>query len=335
MHDGSCEQEAADGCFFFYTAPLASACANLMLLFRERCRVFLRVARTTLGLALVLFSLSCGNRPTLPHVEGKVLDIFGEALPGVVVSAESGRIQTLTDHHGQYRIYVTQGETDLDFMKNGYTRAQYRVESISPTNNTVVLPDIVLHPLPSTRGVYLLEGRRFFPTEVVEPAAFLTQDGRRLLGVRGSPERGTDNTRPTLLAYEMPMYDVQLYQLGRVRGAEPGSQTAFTEWVWIPVQEVPIHLEAVDAPKRSLFRIIYETDALPQGVYAIHWGALHGRSVIDPPQVFIFRIGPPLPPPVEEEKPAAEKKGKRKEKVEDAPTPPAVHDPESSDIREE
>ncbi len=235
-------------------------------------------------------------------IQGKVLDVKGEALPGVAVEARSTGYQALTDGLGQYRIPYQPGDVTLDFSKTGYTPGilQLKVD----TQRHVEATPVSLWPLPEGRGVYLFEKYQYIRTDFVIPEPYRNKrDASVVYGVPRASDVQTTNNEPMIICYGLQPYDAKLTRM-ELREVEPdiGERMEKALRVWAAAGDLPITYETIDEPEKHLFHI-KPVKPLEYGSYAVHWGALYGATTQEEPRMFFFTVVNPNPPAPQPEKP--------------------------------
>ena len=253
-----------------------------------------------------------------------MVNIQGEALPGVAVQVEGTNYQALTDGLGQYRVPYTSGEVVLHFMKTGYTPGT--MELAEASGGEITAQAVSLWELPLDKGVYLYEDYRYRETTKVVPEEIYTADQRKVYATRRWPEVETTVTAPLILCYKMPDWDVRFCRMELSELNEPLPGGGFEEaQVLSRTKTIPARLVAIDQPE-GLLRQLELPGPLEPGTYAVHWGALDGASASDP-RIFTFSVVDyelTLPPPEEgeaegEKDEAPEESAETEESEDDAP----------------
>lgn len=274
--------------------------------------------------AVAALSLAGCNRAELlgeTEVRGKVTDIQGEAVPGVVVSVLEPFKQCLTTGLGQYDLVVDSGRIELHFMKTGYTSGTLVIADAEP--GTVAARPVSLWRLPQMTGVFLFEDYTYRRGAPLKPKAYVGEDGRVVYGVgklTGVVE--TRAAKPLLLCHKMPWYDAKLCLLGTIKAAAPESPSVKEE-VWVSEKTLPLAMAPLDEPDRLLWEVRLMEQLAP-GIYAIHWGALEGYTSTDP-RIFAFAVAQAsgessLPPGAGEEPLAAPEEDEAAAEPEDGET---------------
>lgn len=248
-------------------------------------------------------------------VRGTVVDVSGEALPGVAVAVRDQDAQTTSNELGAYQLRCVPGDLSLTLMKTGYTPGYLTVTAVSGATEVT---QARLWPLPIARGVYLFENYRYLEIDRTEPKRYVTREFGLVHAVKKDISFVTELTQPTIICFKMPVYDVQLHQMKEVEASDAELETPnYAQRVWAPVRALPISARPIDEPEHLLVELRLDAPLEP-GAYGVHWGALQGYAGTDS-RVFLFRVVPP------EEKAAAEQAAKEAPEEEAAAeTPPAT-----------
>lgn len=257
--------------------------------------------RTTLAIgfsvAFLVFASGCGTG----FIEGTVVDITGETLPGVAVEVRGMPYEGLSDAHGRYRVKYQPGDLELYFAKTGYTPGML-VLSVNEMRSVEATP-VVLWRLPDGGGVYLYEAHRYRRTDFIPPAEFRSIDNSAetssIFGTTRWPTVETTDREPLILCFKMPVYGCKLYQMNLVETRPIADDTGSTTVsAWVPGEDIPIVTEPIDAPEGLLVRI-RPMNPLEIGSYAAHWGALDGSPVENEIRMFFFSVVDEITPPSE------------------------------------
>jgi len=224
-------------------------------------------------------------------IEGTVVDIKGEPLPGVAVTIAGHNRQALTNALGVYKLTVNPGTYMFSFDKSGYTPGRFEIEV--STQKKITARTVTLWCLPPGNGVFLYDNYRYRATRAVERETFLAQDGRLLYGtIKFDPDHpdsiSTKNNQPVLLCYNMPRSGVFLHRLERSEIILEDSRTGTAVRIWLPVESLPAELLAIDEPEGLLQQVHFDHPLKP-GVYAVNWGAFEGAAGNDP-RMYIFSV---------------------------------------------
>ncbi len=240
--------------------------------------------------ALCLTFTGCG----VGYIEGTVVDVAGEALPGVAVQVEGTPHQGLSNALGRYTVKYEPGQLSLYFSKTGYTPGML-VLDVNEMRSVEATP-VLLWRLPEGKGVYFYENHRYRRTDFVNPAPFKSKlDGSIIYGTPRWPRESTTDPEPLIICYKMPIYGGKLCQMTLME-VQPTSEQATAQEVsaWAVGKEIPIAMEPIDAPEGLLVQIRMNTP-LEMGAYAVHWGALNGDQSQDE-RMFFFNVVEPIEP---------------------------------------
>lgn len=238
------------------------------------------------GIGAVLVSVVVGCNPV--RISGTVVHVNGEALPGVAVTVEGTDYQALTNELGQYEVGFRPGRVILRFAKTGYTPG--KAEVFVDAYESVPAEPVELWPLPSAPGVYLFDDYRYRSAEPIQPKAYNTLTSGLIHGTVRWTQVNTLEQEPLIICFsKKPRYGLTLcrLELADVLPAEAvdGSNTL---GVWTQTRTVPMSPVAIDE-QGTLLQLRLEHPLGP-GCYAVHWGALDGKSRSDP-RMFVFRVG--------------------------------------------
>jgi hypothetical protein len=272
-------------------------------------------------------------------VEGVVTDTAGEALPGVAVRVEETDAEALSNGVGRFRVRTSGNEATLIYAKTGYAGAR---QSVERTDGIVVnARAVALWKLPLRSGVYLLEGGIYREATRALPQRFLLREGGAVYGTRRAADAAVEELLPRLIFFQTPRYDAVLARLMPTEVAVLGEGGELPVWTVAGTIKPP--LEALPGSENQLFTLRLD-DALEPGVYAVHWGALEGRSGVDS-QAYLFEVlEPPAPEEPEEggetaegETPEDAADGEDAGESESAPEPESApeHEPEPETAEDE
>lgn len=261
----------------------------------------------SIAIAFLLLPLAACNRDA---IEGRAVNMRGEALPGVTVAVAGADTQDLTDALGQYQIAVPAGADALLFSKSGYTSAKVPLEK----GRRGAPPEAVLWVLPMNAGVYDASQQTYHESTWALPKQYYLKDGSAAFGVELPAEVLESTTEPFLLAHRTPRYNAQLSRLVEEEARLQGIQDKSIA-VWVEAGTMAVGLEPLDPMDSLLLRVQIDRPLEP-GVYGIHWGAMEGYTTLDN-RVFLFRI--PEPPAPEGEEAAPDAEGEPAEEGADAP----------------
>ncbi len=103
------------------------------------------------GLVLVLFTGCSKNE----NIEGKVEDIFGNALPDVTVKIEKSTFTAKTDDSGLYSLDYAPSSMKLIFSKDGYTTMSLSLDIKQKTHYPA--ETVTLYPIPKEEGIFYID----------------------------------------------------------------------------------------------------------------------------------------------------------------------------------
>lgn len=219
-------------------------------------------------------------------IEGTVMDVKGDTLPGVVVSVAGTGSEVVTNTLGKYKIGYVPGTIQLKFAKTGYTPGELDLGVI--TSNIPAVP-VTLWPLPQNRGVFIFDNNRYYSTTNFEPQSFITEKIGSVYGSRKIPETITYRTEPMIVCYKMIRSGISCSRLEK-RSVKPiglGSKSPPIEII-VPTATITIEQVPIDEPEHRLVQLRF-AESLKPGMYAIHWGALRGYTTTDK-RIFTFIV---------------------------------------------
>lgn len=254
----------------------------------------LNVLRPIIGVGFAIMLSGCGT----PAMSGIVRNVEGEALPGVSIQVAGSDTTAVSNARGEYQLDVGSGRHTIVYAKSGYT-----VSRLDVTNDVESIPVVELWNLPPQKSVFLYDNTLYTPTTWVMPKRFYMTDGTIDHGTQRIPEAVTDKPVPTILFYRTPRYDARLTRLQEKEAQLPQDDKQKFN-IWAAGGTVGIDLEPVDPADPSLMRLNF-TETLQPGMYAIHWGALEGYTVIDE-RIYLFEVIPPENPLFDEVAPRFE-----------------------------
>lgn len=270
------------------------------------------------GALLTLFTASVFSSGCMQNafLRGRVYDVSGQELPGVVVRVIGTEYEGLSNGNGIYSLRSASGELELEFAKTGYAPVRQTVSV--PSLGIFDIEPVQLWPIPVGEGVYTFENFRYRQTDHPRVNRYNIQDAGFAYGTPvepsleityADPKESPDRNPPPLIAHKMSPYDARLHKLRKVnaamahtgavgRGDKSKRDIQYTEEVWIADEAIQITTRPLDEPERLLLEM-RATRPLTPGVYAIHWGALEGYDSIDP-RVFLFEVIEPVTENVQE-----------------------------------
>ncbi len=254
------------------------------------------------GMIAVLIGVA-GCSPV--RISGTVTDVKGDALPGVAVTVEGTDYQALTNELGQYEVGFGPGRVILRFAKTGYTPG--KAEVFADAHESVPAGPVELWPLPSAPGVYLFEDYRYHSAEPIQPKPYDTLTAGLVHGTVRLTQVNTFEQEPLIICFGKPRYGLTLCRLEladvTLTDTVPGSNSLS---IWRQARTVPMSPSAIDE-QGTLLHLRLERPLIP-GCYAVHWGALEGKSKPDS-RMYVFNIGEAgifEPLPKDEPKPEAD-----------------------------
>jgi hypothetical protein len=229
-------------------------------------------------------------------IEGQVLDVREEPLPGVAVTVDGTHNQSLTNALGRYTIAFAPGKVLLRFMKTGYTPGLLEL-TVNEARHVEATPVVLWH-LPERAGVYLYEHHRYRDTYPLEPETFQTHNLGEVHGTTKWIDVETSNPRPEIVLYfpnrsirdKIRLYLLALVDILPVKAGSPKTQE-----IWAPHETVSAVAAPIDRPDEMLLRLHFDAELSP-GVYAVDLGALEGDTTIER-RMFMFSVTDPPPPP--------------------------------------
>lgn len=244
--------------------------------------------RRLVGLALGLLMVAAGAGCERATVYGTVVDERGELLPGVIVTVARTREQDLSDAMGAYAIsFEPRGAHTLHYVKTGFTPAVLDLEITEP--RSVQAKVVEMWRVPPNPGVFALRNYRYDPLTPVEIESFPIQDAGTLYGTQRDAEYVTDNQAPVIIMHRMPTFDVRFARLEeRPLATADGKPIKDAPEAWVLAEPLATDVTAIDQPEGLLQRLTF-TVPLEPGVYAVHWGALHGYTATEK-RIFLFRV---------------------------------------------
>jgi hypothetical protein len=246
---------------------------------------------------LVLVFTGCSQNV---HIQGRVVDVRGQALPGVAVSVRDTEFEAITDGVGTYALRCAPGPFLLEFVKTGYTPGHLDLQQATPEDTGYAVEripaiDVVLWPLPPGKGIFVFnqERARYQEASPAEPKRFLSRDRGAIFGIQIEPELTLETDTPFLISHKLPAYDVHLDRLQQMEVALPQTNAApaFTQKAWVKGAPISIAAAPVDEPGQLLIEI-RPFQPLDPGIYAMHWGALDGYTSTEA-RIYLFKITDP------------------------------------------
>lgn len=255
----------------------------------------------SLVVIMVLGVLSIGCNVAV--LEGTVVDIKGETLPGVAVQVNDDEATAVTDIHGHYRVGYNPGKVVVRFMKTGYTPGRLELEAGG--HGSLTAATMSLWPLPQYYGVYLYEDFRYRDTMPLVPERWDTITQQVVYGTERWGGVETSNPDPLILCYRMPANGLRLSQLDITEVTPKYEQAAnITIEVWAPTRTIPVTPVMIDEVDGQLMKVGLPEPLAP-GCYAVHWGALDGDTTSGETRMFLFHVAEHYPAAEVKEEPAA------------------------------
>lgn len=266
------------------------------------------VARRAAQLVLVLAMAGCSPQV---GVQGNVYNIKGEPLPGVSVRVEALSAFSVSNGNGLFgkrpnTLALPPGTWELAYFKTGFTTVRQTITT--GETRTFEAPLVQLWPLPSAKGIYVLDGLVYQPFTRVTPERHLREDNTPVFGMKLVPELKLPAAPAMIISHRMATYDWQLSRLEQFTvlregfeppppGEAPKEEGADgrTEIIWAASVRLPIQALPVDEPEQQLWRIVPSVELGP-GIYAVHWGALDGDPGTEPSAYLLQVIDPNAPP---------------------------------------
>ena len=243
------------------------------------------VGKTLLFPIAALLAAGCSGQ----MVQGRVLNIQGETLPGVAVKVADRDYETLTNMLGEYTVPYRGDTFHVSFAKSGFAPARLTLPTVNP--RPAEIPDVEMWQLPGGAGVYLFEKFRYFSTSWEEPVPFFPENGGTAFGIRRDPERKTSQARPVIVCYRTPRYDARLARLEKIMAKRVDGQRESTA-MWVAAGPVNIEVRALDEEEEMLLEL-RPLRPLAPGTYAVHWGAFEGYTTLEN-RAFTFTVTAPV-----------------------------------------
>lgn len=260
---------------------------------------------------LLLFAFALAGCSPQVGVLGKVYNIEGEPLPGVSVRVEALGAFSVSNGNGLFgkrpnTLSLPPGSWELTYFKTGFTTVRQTIAT--GDTRTVEAAPVQLWPLPSAKGIYVLDGLAYQPFTRVTPEPHRRENNTPVFGMKLTPELKLPAAPAMIISHRMANYDWQLSRLEQVpvlrEGFEPPppgeapkeeETDARTEIIWAATVRLPIQALPVDEPEQQLWRIVPSVELGP-GIYAVHWGALDGDPGTEPSAYLLEVIDPNAPP---------------------------------------
>ncbi len=248
----------------------------------------------------VLFLSSCDI--VLFRIEGQVVDLNGEPLPGVCVTPQQTSDYAITDAMGKFYFTLRKPVTKLKFLKSDYLPVEIEIPHFK--NNRVDVGRITLTLKPFSAGVYYYDNSlgRYVMLSFSQAKRIKLDDNSLLFPSLELNEIVQVRVSPLILyIYRMPYYDIKMYRLkvvdiraSRVGGDKSGYKSkveagkAEGTQVLIPDKPIIVHTRFISSIDNSLF-ILEPLDNLDEGYYCVNWGAFETPfpKIVDN---YLFRV---------------------------------------------
>lgn len=265
--------------------------------FSTKCHIPWTPWRIVAGILMPITLAACSQS----GLQGVVRNVEGEALPGVSIQVSGSDIAAVSNGRGEYALALTPGPHTISYAKSGYTMSRLSLSDGETDLETI--PDVNLWNLPPQNSVYLYHNTLYTPTTWVIPKRYYMSDGTIDFGTQREAEAVTDRAAPTILFYRTPRYDARLTRLQEKEAQLPQDDKQVFN-IWAAGGTVGVTLNPVDPADPTLMKLEL-LEPLEPGMYAIHWGALEGNTVIDE-RIYLFEVVPPKEPEFEEVDPRLE-----------------------------
>lgn len=287
--------------------------------------------RLSVGIWVCIFVVCLAGCSPKVGVQGIVYNIEGEPLPGVSVRVEQLGAFGVSNGNGIFgkrpnTLSLPPGTWELAYFKTGFTTVRQNITT--DEGRTLEAPPVQLWPLPSAKGVYVLEGLRYDAFTRASPERYLRENNTPVFGIKLPPELKLPVAPSLIISHRMATYDWQLSRLEEVTVLREGFEApapgeapkegaeSRTETVWAASVRLPIQVTAIDEPEQQLWRISPSVELGP-GRYAVHWGAMDGDPGTESSAYLLQIVDPNAPPepaeaaeaessPVEDEEPEEE-----------------------------
>ncbi|MCX8065137.1 MAG: carboxypeptidase-like regulatory domain-containing protein [Candidatus Hydrogenedentes bacterium] len=231
---------------------------------------------------VIFFSLLLAScEMVIFRIEGEVVDINGEPLPGVCVSSSQTFDYAITDAKGKFYFTSLKPVSKIDLIKSDYL--PIRIELTQMQNAKVNLGKITLVLKPFTQGVYYYDrlSKRYIMLSYSQVKRVKFEENIFLPSVARNEIVKVKVSPLTLYVYKMPHYDVKLYRMKlvdlKIDKSGEGKLKDKTEkeeqsQVFVPDEPVMVHTRFISMVDNTLF-IIEPLRELEPGYYCINWGA--------------------------------------------------------------
>lgn len=247
----------------------------------------------------VLFLSSCNI--VLFRIEGQVVDLNGEPLPGVCVTSQQTSDYAITDAMGKFYFTLRKPVTKLKFLKSDYLPVEIEIPHFK--NNRVDVGRITLTLKPFLTGVYYYDKslRRYVMLSFSQAKRLKLDDNNLFPSLELNDIVQVKVSPLILYIYRMPYYDIKMYRLklvdvraSGIDGDKSGDKSkveagkAENTQVLVPDRPVIVHTRFLSPIDNSLF-ILEPLDNLDEGYYCINWGAFETPypKIVDN---YLFRV---------------------------------------------
>lgn len=239
-----------------------------------------------LSILLSVFLFSCKGVYT---IQGKVLAINGEPLPGVCVSSPEILEYTVTNARGTFVLHLHQPVSTLEFIKSDYL--PYTVSLHSMSKDKINLPEIFLTPKPFVPGVYFLEKEknRYIPFTKGKIERIQVANQNFVPSIKLKDLISTFDTYPSIYIFRLPQYDITVYQMKEYQSKKEESSDKKmeksakktgeehkteqpAEKIVVPDAPILVHTELLSEADTSLF-VVKPVNELKPGIYCVNWRA--------------------------------------------------------------
>lgn len=220
---------------------------------------------------MIILVLAACQTTTSPEVEGRVVDIWGNPVPGATVMMVGGTERPLTDADGRYAIPRMEGTHLMKAGAKGYI--QDHVEVQVEGDETPEGPVFTLYPKPEEAGFHLIATGRYEKLEhkLVHSVGNTLRSYR---GIRSTGDALAETSRPQVVFHTELRHDeimrlgLELHRLEYLREAElpsPLGKKQVSVNLYVDAAEVPIELKPLRSKTDYLLQPV---EPLEPGFYA-------------------------------------------------------------------
>lgn len=230
------------------------------------------------GVVFVLLLCACEVR--LYRIEGEVVDLNNEPLPGVCISSSQTSDYAITDAKGKFYFTTRKPITKIELIKSDYLPIQIELNQFQ--NNKINLGKVTLTLKPFIPGVYYFDEtlRKYIMLSYSQVKRVKFEEGTFLPSVTLDNVVKISSSTPIFYVYRMPYYDIKLYKmrLREVKVKESSDEKSKDRaegkdlQFLVPEQPQIVHTRFISTIDNSLF-IIEPLKELEAGYYCINWGA--------------------------------------------------------------